>query len=169
MTSSPLTLIVAVADDGTIGDGGKLPWHIPEDLRFFKAQTTGHAIIMGRKTWDSIGRPLPKRTSVVLTRNRSFRAEGAIVATTFEQALAEARRVDDSPFVIGGAAVYDAALPHATRILLTEVHQSPAGDVRFPAGALDAFEEVERTKGEGDGVEFVVYRRRHEGRGEQRS
>lgn len=154
-----LTVVVAVADDGTIGHAGGLPWHLPEDLRHFKAATMGHAIIMGRKTWDSIGRALPGRRSIVVTRDRTWGAPGAERAASLAEALELARATDDDPHVIGGGAIYGEAMPLATRVLLTEVHRAPGGDVRFPAAALEAFREVERRRGESDELEFVVLQR----------
>lgn len=157
--TAPLTVIVAVADDGTIGDHGRLPWHLPEDLRHFKAATMGHAMIMGRKTWDSIGRALPGRRSIVVTRDRTWSAEGAERAGSLSEAVAMARATDDDPRVIGGAAIYAEALPLATRVLLTEVHSSPGGDVRFPRAALASFREVERRPAASSELEFVVLER----------
>jgi dihydrofolate reductase len=155
----PLTIIVAVADNGVIGLGGKLPWKIPEDLRFFKSATMGHAIIMGRRTWDEVGRPLPGRRNIVISRTPGLTLEGAEVAPSLDDALALARRTDAEPFVIGGAAIYAAALPRATKILLTEVHRDVDGDTRFPPFDRTAWRETARRKGESEGVEFVTLER----------
>ena len=150
-----LAIVVAMNHQRVIGKDGALPWHIPEDLRHFRRLTTGHHIIMGRKTWDSIGRPLPKRTSVVITRNRDFRAEGAYVVHSIEDALAVAKD-DPCPMIIGGAAIYALALPLATVIHLTLVDVEVAGDVFFPELA-DSWKEVESRQGK-RGI-FKVFRR----------
>ena len=126
---SELVLVVAIADNGVIGKDGAIPWHISEDLKRFKALTMGHTIVMGRKTWDSLPRrPLPGRANVVVTRQADWRADGAVVASSLGQAV---EGTSGPVFVIGGAEIYDLALPHATRIELTEVHQDFDGDARF--------------------------------------
>lgn len=114
-----------------IGHQGKLPWHLPADLRRFKTLTMGHHIIMGRKTWESIGRPLPGRTSVVITRNANYSAPGAVLAASLHEALTLARP-DPEPFVIGGAEIFGEALPLATRIYLTKILAAYDGDTWFP-------------------------------------
>jgi dihydrofolate reductase len=133
--TAPISLVVARAENGVIGANGGLPWRLSDDLKRFKELTLGKPCIMGRKTWDSLPRkPLPGRTNIVLTRQSGFVAEGAIVTRTFDAALAIA--MGENPreiMVIGGADVFAAALPRAGRIHLTEVHGSPAGDVRLPA------------------------------------
>jgi dihydrofolate reductase len=123
-----LTLIVAVAENGIIGNQGKIPWHIPDDLKRFKRLTMGHPIVMGRKTWESIGRPLPGRENVVVTRQESYHAPGAVVVRSLAAALVG--RTD--AFVIGGSEIYKEALPLADRIELTRVHASYDGDASFP-------------------------------------
>jgi dihydrofolate reductase len=155
----PLVLVVAVADGGVIGKDGGLPWKLPEDLRHFKAATMGHVMIMGRKTWDSIGRPLPGRTTFVVSRTPGFHAEGARVFGTFDAALESAYAEDPEPRVVGGAAIYEEALPRATKILLTEVHRAVEGDTFFPAFDRGAFRETERRAGETTDVEFVTLER----------
>jgi dihydrofolate reductase len=132
-----IAIIVAVAENGIIGRDGELPWHLAADLRRFRRLTMGHAIVMGRKTWESIGRPLPGRTSIVISHNQKYHtgAEEVSVATSFEQAIEIARGCDcdqDRIFVIGGAAIYAAALPKAQRLYLTRVHAKVEGDVSFP-------------------------------------
>ncbi len=159
MERKPLVLIVAVADNGAIGKDGKLPWRIPEDLKFFKAQTMGHAIIMGRKTWDEVGKPLPGRRNIVVSRKPGLVLEGAEIAPSLEDAITLARQTDDEPYVIGGATIYAAALPLATKVLLTEVHQRPEADTFFPAFDRSAFRETARRKAETEGVEFVTLER----------
>jgi len=127
-----LALIVAVAENGVIGVDNRLPWRLPADLQRFKQLTMGHHIIMGRRTWDSIGRPLPGRTSVVVTRNRALAVPaGVLVATSLDEAIA-ACAGDPEPFVIGGAELYRASLPRADRLHLTVVERAFAGDTWFP-------------------------------------
>ncbi len=133
----PLSLIVAVAENNVIGRQGDLPWRLSADLRRFRRLTTGHAILMGRKTWESIGRPLPGRTSVVITQQTDYQPgfEEVLVATDLDEALALAQGADASDeqaFVIGGAAIYELSLPRADRLLLTRVHAEVEGDVFFP-------------------------------------
>lgn len=154
----PLTLIAAVAKNKVIGKNGQLPWHVSEDLKFFKAQTTGHAIVMGKKTFDSTGKPLPNRRNIVVSR-RATELPGAEVAGTIDEAIARARETDPDPFVIGGAEIYRAALPFATRMLLTEIDQSPEGDTYFPDFDRKVWKEVERRSGETPGVTFVTWER----------
>ena len=126
---SEVVLVVAIADNGVIGNQGRLPWHISEDLKRFKALTMGHTIVMGRKTWDSLPRkPLPGRANVVVTRQADWRGDGAVRASSLGQAV---EGTSGPVFVIGGAEIYDLALPHATRIELTEVHRAFDGDARF--------------------------------------
>ncbi|MCH9680747.1 MAG: dihydrofolate reductase [Deltaproteobacteria bacterium] len=140
-----LSLIVAVAQNGVIGRDGDLPWRLPADLRFFKRTTLGHHLIMGRKTWESIGRPLPGRSTVVLTRDRDAVIAGVAVAHDLRAGLAVAEDAGDAEaFVAGGAAVYAAALPHADRLYLTEVAAVVDGDVRFPSWDEAAWSEVAR-------------------------
>ncbi len=140
-----LSLIVAVAANGVIGRDGDLPWRLPSDLRFFKRTTMGHHVIMGRKTWDSIGRPLPGRTIIVLTRNPEVRPQGVRVANELSQALAIAQAAGDTEaFVAGGAAVYALALAQADRLYLTSVAATVEGDVRFMAWDEAQWLEVAR-------------------------
>ena len=149
-----LALVVAMTPDRVIGLDGDMPWHIPEDLRHFRRVTMGHAIIMGRKTHESIGRPLPKRRNIVITRSRERAFEGCDVAHSLDEAIALARAGgDDEPRVVGGGAIYTMALPLATKLFLTEVDLDVAGDTFFPAYDPDSWREVDRREGEG-----VVYR-----------
>ncbi|MDX2141904.1 MAG: dihydrofolate reductase [Rhodospirillaceae bacterium] len=131
-----VSLIVARAENGVIGAGGKLPWHISADLKHFKALTVGKPVVMGRKTYESIGKPLPRRTNIVITRDPNWRAEGVVVAHDLATALAlayeDAHRTGvDEVMIIGGAEIYAQALPHAKRIHLTEIHRDYAGDTRL--------------------------------------
>jgi dihydrofolate reductase len=126
-------MVVAVSENGVIGDAGGIPWHIPEDLKHFKRLTMGHAMVMGRKTYESIGRPLPGRRTIVVTRNRGFSASGCDVAGDLESAIRLAREGgDDEPRIVGGGAIYREALPLATRIYLSRVHTDIPGDTTFP-------------------------------------
>jgi len=126
-------LIAAVADNGVIGHAGDIPWRIPADFAHFKALTLGHVLVMGRATYDSIGRALPGRTTIVLTRDPGWAAEGVLRAGNLDEALALAADIDDDVYVAGGAAVYAGALDRADAQVLTEVHLSPHGDTHYPA------------------------------------
>lgn len=137
-----LSLILALSENRVIGRDNDLPWHLPKDLKRFKRLTTGHTLVMGRKTWESIGRPLPKRRSLVLSRDTNFRVEGGEV---FQDLGAALRTVADGDqvFVIGGASVFAEALPLAQRLDLTRVHATVDGDVVCPDLGLDAFRLAE--------------------------
>jgi dihydrofolate reductase len=126
-----ISLIVAVARNRTIGQGGKLPWHLPDDLRHFREKTLGKTVLMGRRTFESIGTALPGRRNVVVTRDATLRAPGATVVHTLEAALACAREAEEI-VVIGGASLYADLLPQAERIYLTSVHADVPGDAFFP-------------------------------------
>ena len=151
---SRISLVVAVAENGVIGHRGALPWRIPDDLKRFKAITMGKPVLMGRKTWDSLPRkPLPGRTNIVVTRNPAFRAEGAIVARSFADAIAKAGA--DEIAVIGGEAIFAAALPLAEAIHLTEVEASPDGDAFMPSIDRKQWRETAREGPyEADGVRY---------------
>jgi dihydrofolate reductase len=152
-------LIVAVARNGVIGKDGGLPWHVSEDLKHFKKTTHGHAVIMGRKTHDSIGRPLPKRRNIVVTRQTGTLFPGCEAAHSLDEAIALARTTDDCPFIIGGASLYEEALPLATELHLTTIDEDVDGDAYFPED-LSEFVEVESRKGETAGVVFRLLRRK---------
>jgi dihydrofolate reductase len=144
-----LALIWAMARNRTIGRNNALPWYLPEDLKYFKRVTLGKPIIMGRKTWESIGRPLPGRTNIVITRDAAFHAEGVRVVQTLEQALALAEKIclidgADEAVVIGGAQIYALALPLADRLYLTQVHADVEGDAHFPPLDLTLWRELGR-------------------------
>ncbi len=128
-----VTLVAAVADNGVIGADGDIPWRIPADFAHFKALTLGHVLVMGRATYESIGRPLPGRTTIVLTRDRGWSADGVLVAADLETALRLAAGIDSEVFVVGGASVYAEALDVADAQVLTEVHLEPEGDTLYPA------------------------------------
>ena len=137
-----IVLIAAVSDNGVIGLDGEMPWHLPADLKRFKTLTMGHPIVMGRRTWESIGRPLPGRMNVVMTRDRSFAAEGAVVAYAVADVLAAAGDAD-TIMVVGGGEIYRMFLADADRVELTRVHVTLDGDTTFPelAGTDWACEE----------------------------
>ncbi|HEX4585367.1 MAG TPA: dihydrofolate reductase [Burkholderiaceae bacterium] len=143
MARPRLNLIVARARNGVIGRGGTLPWHLPEDLRHFKHITMGHPIVMGRRTWESIGRPLPGRRSIVVTRNPGFRAAGIQTASSLEQALAMCEGAGEV-FVIGGAGLFAQALPMAQRLFVTEIDADFEGDTFFPPADLTAWRQSSR-------------------------
>lgn len=140
-----ITLIAAVASNGVIGRGGQLPWRLPGDLQRFKAVTLGHPVIMGRKTWASIGRALPGRQNIVVTRNRLLSAPGCRVVGNLEEALRAAEGADEA-FVIGGAELYRAALPRADRLHLTRVLADLEGDAFFPEFDRAAWRAVAATE-----------------------
>ena len=148
-----LSLIVAMAKNRTIGLDGAMPWHIPEDLKFFKRVTMGHPVIMGRKTYQSIGAALPGRTNIVVTRNKDFEVADADVVHDLSEALTKAKATEElwrpdggreEIFVIGGADIYGQALPEAQRIYMTEVHQELPGDAFFPELAEGEWKETDR-------------------------
>lgn len=134
-------MIAAMTRDRIIGKDGKLPWRLPDDMKHFKATTMGHAIIMGRKTWEETGRPLPGRRNMVVT---SRTIEGIETFRSIEDAIAAARTTDAEPYVIGGGEIYKAALPFATKLVITWVKQSAEGDTRFPEVDFTKWKEVER-------------------------
>lgn len=139
-----ISIIVAVAENGVIGDKNSLLWHISEDLKHFKAHTSGHPVVMGRKTFESLGRPLPNRHNVVITRQTDLEIAGCTVVHSLEEALA-LFTPDEEVFIIGGAQIYARALPLADRFLLTRVHHPYEGDTSFPAWDAAEWELVART------------------------
>ncbi|HEX4857594.1 MAG TPA: type 3 dihydrofolate reductase [Usitatibacteraceae bacterium] len=159
-----INLIAAVADNGVIGREGGMPWHLPADFAWFKQHTMGHPVIMGRKTYQSIGRALPGRRNIVVSRDANWSAPGCEAAPNLDAALdrcADATEV----FVIGGGQLYASALERADRIVLTNVDARPEGDVRFPALApsdwLEVFREHRRADAQNaHDMEFVIYQRR---------
>ncbi|MBW2462304.1 MAG: dihydrofolate reductase [Deltaproteobacteria bacterium] len=156
-----LQLIVAMSENRCIGKDNALPWHISEDLKRFKRLTKGHAIIMGRKTHESIGRALPHRRNIVITRRPDAHFEGCEVAGTVAEAIALAREGDPAPFVVGGASVYEAALPKTTRIHLTEVKRTVDGDTFMPPFPPSEWEVVAEEDGEDPEVRFVTLERKN--------
>jgi dihydrofolate reductase len=159
-----LVLVAAVADNGVIGQGGGLPWRLKSDLRNFRAVTLGKPVVMGRKTYLSIGKPLPGRTNIVVSRNRAFAAPGILVAPSIEVALAAAhgdalRRRADAVAVIGGAELYAHLIGCADRLVITHVHLRPDGDTLFPDIDPKLWREMERSEqaaGPDDAASFTV-------------
>lgn len=148
-----VVLIAAIADNGTIGDAGKIPWHISDDLKRFKRLTLGHPIIMGRKTYESLGKPLPGRRNIVLTRGPAI--PGIESFPNLEAAIDACG--DETIFIIGGAEIYRQALPVAATLHLTHVHRPVPGDTKFPDYDRTQWQEVARE--DHDGYSFVEYRR----------
>ena len=156
-----ITLIAAMAENRVIGRNGAIPWHLADDLARFRAITMGHPLIMGRKTFDAIGRPLPGRLNIVLTRNVQFAPEGVIVARSLTEAL-ELAGAAGEVFVCGGGEVYREALPLADRIHLTLVRGPYEGDTTFPK-IPDEFVEMAREEGEGEPLHsFLTFERQKE-------
>jgi dihydrofolate reductase len=146
-----VTIVAAVARNGVIGVDGGLPWHLPDELRLFKATTLGHVLVMGRRTYESVGRPLPGRTTVVVTRQPDWGADddSVAVAHSVPEALELAAGLDDEVFVVGGAQVYAEALPVADRLALTFVDSEPEGDTVFPDVDWSQWRETGRRPGDG--------------------
>jgi dihydrofolate reductase len=159
-----VVLVAAVAENGVIGVDGGMPWHYPADLRHFKETTTGHPVVMGRTTYESIvadlGGPLPDRTNVVLSTRDLDLPEGAVLADSLDRALERAREAPggDTVYVVGGETVYEQFLDRADALVLTEVPESPEGDTHFPAFDAEVWREVERR--EAGELAFVTYERR---------
>lgn len=159
-----LSLVVARADNGVIGQDNALPWHIPADLRHFKRLTVGKPVVMGRRTFDSIGKPLPGRHNIVLTRDPAWHADGVTVVANLAEAIAAAglqpQTRADEVMIIGGAQIYAEALPSATRVHLTEVHAAPAGDTVLPPFDPARWRETARedhaAEGDTPGYSFVT-------------
>lgn len=146
-----VVLVAAHARNRVIGDHGAIPWRLPHDFAHFKRETLGHTLVMGRRTWDSIGRPLPGRATVVVTRDEDFDPgfDGVLVAHSLEQAFGLAADLPGDVMVAGGGEIYALALPYATHQVLTEVDLSPPGDAFYPDYAADEWAVVRREAGEG--------------------
>lgn len=160
---NPLAVIVAASENNVIGNEDDLPWRLSADLVRFKKLTMGHHIVMGRKTYDSIGRLLPGRTTVIVTRQADYRIEGAKIANTWEQAMQHCAD-DDLPFVVGGGEIYATAITHATQLHLTRVHATIEGDTKLPAIDWDQWTQVSQESHSADSknefdVTFEVYHR----------
>lgn len=159
--SAAIVLVLAIADNDVIGAAGGIPWRISEDMTRFKALTMGKPLIIGRKTWESFPkRPLPGRTNIVITRDASYRADGAALVHSFEEALTRARAENPSEIVIaGGTEIFRASLPLAARVELTEVHVQAEGDAHFPRALFNGWRETareEHTTAEGLKYSYVT-------------
>lgn len=152
-----VVLVAAVAANGVIGLDGDIPWSIPEDLKHFRAVTKGNTVVMGRRTFESIGHPLPYRTNVVVTRDSSWSYDGVFAEPSVEAAIDRAQEFEGDIMIIGGAQVYAAALPLADVQILTEVHLEPEGDTHYPE--FDRSEWKETRRETHDGFDFVWWER----------
>ena len=152
-----INIIVAKAENNVIGNKNQLIWHLPNDLKRFKQLTTGHPIIMGRKTFESIGKPLPNRTNIVITRNTVWTAEGIVTVHSLEDAIQLASRSDSEIFIIGGGNIYQQALKLADVLEVTEVHQDFEGDAHFPEIDLNQWQETFREKHPADEKHSIEY------------
>jgi len=160
MTS--LSTIVAIANKRVIGVNNTLPWHLPEDLKRFRALTMGHHIIMGRKTFESLGRLLPGRTTVIVTRNTEYKVEGALIANSLQEAIALCKG-DDEAFLIGGAELYQDGLKLSNKLYITEITLEVEGDACFPAYQPEEWVESSReahTSAQGLNFSYVTYHRK---------
>lgn len=161
-----LSAIAAMASNRVVGKNNDLPWRIPEDFKFFKDKTTGHIMIMGRKTFDSLKGPLPKRMHIVITRAKDYAPEGAIVVHSIDEALTRARKElatgqwPDEVFIIGGGEIWNQTMGLLNRIYLTEIKKPYDGDARFPEFDKNVFREIERRpRTEPEAFDFVIYER----------
>lgn len=160
-----ITIIVAKSENNIIGNDNQLIWHLPNDLKHFKQLTSGHPIIMGRKTYESLGKPLPNRTNVVITRNKDWNPEGILVMNSLQDAIEKSKEIDEEVYIIGGGNIYEQAMDWADALEATEVHQTFEGDTKFPEIDLAIWEETSREDFEKDekheyDYSFVRYERR---------
>lgn len=152
-----VTIVAAIAGNGVIGAANDIPWHYPGDQARVKAMTMGHVLVMGRKNYDSIGRPLPGRTSIVVTRNPEWSADTVHTVHSVKAALDLAASIDDEIFIFGGGEIYAQALEYTDRMEITEIHADHEGDVHFPA--IDWSDWVEVAREKRDGFDWVTYER----------
>ncbi|WP_372745743.1 dihydrofolate reductase [Lutibacter sp.] len=138
-----ITIIAAIAENNALGKDNQLIWHLPADLKRFKMVTLNHFIIMGRKTFESLGKPLPNRTTVIITRNKDFKADGCIIVNSLQEAL-EAAKSDNNPYILGGAEIYSQAIKIADKLDITFVHQKFEADAFFPEIDTTVWKEVSR-------------------------
>jgi dihydrofolate reductase len=148
-----ISIIVAVSENGVIGKEGKLPWYIPEDLKHFKQLTSGNVVIMGRKTYESIGKPLPNRLNIVITREKNSVIDGCITVNSIKDAIRKAG-TDKEIFIIGGGEIYKKSLKFADKVYLTKIHQTIEGDTHFPT-LSDKWKEINRE--DKNGYSFITY------------
>lgn len=160
-----ISLIWAMDENQVIGKNNQLPWHLPEDLKFFKRTTMGHPIAMGRKTMDSIGKPLPGRENIVITRNHDFTKDGFTILHSVEEFIQYSNKLEDEIFVIGGAEIFKVFLPVADRLYITRIHAQFEGDTFFPELKMEEWELLTKEKGIKDeknpyDYEFEIYNRK---------
>jgi dihydrofolate reductase len=139
-----ISLIVAMSHNSVIGLDGQMPWHLSADLKRFKSITLGNPIIMGRKTYESIGKPLPGRSNIIISRNTEYQQAGCLVFNTINAALESSYQHADEVFIIGGAALYEATLPYAHKLYITEIHKQFTGDTFFPLWDSNEWTEIQR-------------------------
>lgn len=159
-----INIVVAKASNNVIGAKNDLIWHLPNDLKHFKSITSGHPIIMGRKTFESLGRPLPNRTNIVVTGDQNWNAESIEIASSLPKAIEAAKKIDDDIYIIGGGNIYKQAMEFTDVLYITEVHHEFDGDTYFPEIDSDEWEEVEREDFKKDekhpyAYSFVTYKR----------
>src|SRR5690606_8355508 len=163
MSDTKITLIVAAAENNAIGKGNRMPWHLPNDFKYFKEKTLNHSVVMGRKTFESIGKPLPERRNIVMTKNTNYLHEEVDVANNIDELLLYCRD-EREIFIIGGAEIYKQTLPLAHKVLLTRVHTTVDGDAFFPELPANEWKLISAEKHEKDdshafGYTFEVYER----------
>jgi dihydrofolate reductase len=162
-----IKILVACDENRVIGKDNQLIWHLPADLKRFKSLTTGHVILMGRKTYESIGKPLPNRTTIVITRQVDFQAEGTITAHSVEEAILKAKSLTrEDIFIVGGAEIYSLSLALADQLLVTQLHDIFEGDAFFPEISADTWEIVDRERGVTDEknpfqYSYLTYQKKH--------
>ncbi|WP_314244102.1 dihydrofolate reductase [Empedobacter tilapiae] len=159
-----INIVVAKASNNVIGAKNDLIWHLPNDLKHFKSLTSGHPIIMGRKTFESLGRPLPNRINIVVTRDQNWNAEGIEIASSLSKAIVAVKKIDDDIYIIGGGNIYKQAMEFTDVLYITEVHHEFDGDTYFPEIDSDEWEEVEREDFKKDekhpyAYSFVTYKK----------
>ena len=158
-----ITIIAAIANNNALGMDNKLIWYLPNDLKRFKSVTNGHHVIMGRKTYESVGKPLPNRTSIIITRNKNYNAAGCLIVNSLEEALEKAKD-DENPYILGGAEIYKLAMPIADKLDLTLVHHEFKADAFFPPIDTAIWKEISRKDFKADEMNkydysFVTYER----------
>jgi dihydrofolate reductase len=152
-----VSAIVAMTENRVIGFQNRLPWHLPADLKYFKTVTTGHPIIMGRKTFESIGKPLPNRTNIILTRDPHYQMNGCVIAPSVDTAIAAAAKESQEIFIIGGAEIYRQFLPRVERLYITLVHEEFDGDTFFPMLDNNEWKEVKHEAHTADEMNHFAY------------
>lgn len=159
-----ITIIAAIAENNALGKDNQLIWHLPADLKRFKNITLNHAVIMGRKTFESLGKPLPNRTNILITRDKNYKVEGCVVVNSLKEALKESAKKDGNPFILGGAEIYKQAMSFADKLDLTFVHHKFEADVFFPEIDKTIWKETSREDFKADeknkyDYSFVTFRR----------